>query len=282
MNAKSQSVDCSRAAQWVDRVDDVPRSWFEALTENPRRLPMEKLPFNKEEREHLNDCDACRAAALDALEQRAQRRWMVLCPEASELSAWLRGGTNAALEAHLRECALCNEQAKRIAWLSHGAGLLSREYVEAKLRIIKPTPEKTEEAWDVFVAWLVEHFWFTREEQRAIGQAVTGWRLVVGGRRAAPPTKADLKERLTGDDSATLNRSEADVRWLLAQREGDAVVVQAGTSAAEKRERFRLVFRRGKDVIHSVTTREGCLRLTREDLIRVADADGFEVEDLKE
>jgi hypothetical protein len=267
MKTEAQQAACSETPLWEERVDAVPRPWFEALTENPRRLPLESLPFGETERQHLAQCATCRAAALDALERRAQLRWMVLCPDASEISAWLRGGTNADLEAHLRACKLCAAQTQRTAWLAHGTRLLSRKQVEAKLGVFA-------ELWEAFVAWLVEYYLFT-------GAA---WRLLGRGRRAAWTTKEELQERLAGDDSVTLARAQADVRWLLAQRQGDRIIIQAGASAAAKRKSFRLVFRCGTTVVHTVATRDGRLPLKAEDLAlaRHAGADEFDIEVVEE
>src|SRR5438552_1204528 len=127
MKTKSQPVACSETPLWEERVDAVPRSWFETLTENPRRLPVRALPFDEDALRHVAECPTCREAALEALEHRARLRWMVLCPEAGDISAWLRGAANPQLETHLRRCALCAEQMKRTAWLAQGARSLSRE-----------------------------------------------------------------------------------------------------------------------------------------------------------
>ncbi|MBI4662816.1 MAG: hypothetical protein HY735_28710 [Verrucomicrobia bacterium] len=281
MKADPRPGKCEQIAQWAERVEVVPRGWFAALTESPLRLPLEKLPFGEAERAHLAACPDCQRAAMEALEQRAQLRWMVLCPETGEISAWLRCGPDAALEAHLRGCALCAGQAKRTAWLAQGANLLSREQVEAKLRAIAAGPETIEGTWEAFVTWLVEHFWFAEEERQAISHVAAGWRLVAGGRRAAQTTKEELKTRLAGDETITLARQETDVRWLLAKRVSDGLEVQAGRSVAEKCPRFRLVFRRGDEVIHEVTTGDGRLRLTAADLARAVEADAFEIESLE-
>jgi hypothetical protein len=256
--------------------------------ENPRRLPLDILPFEKDERAHLATCATCRAAAWEALEFRAQWRWRLLCPEAGKLSAWLRGGADPKLEGHLRACKLCAEQTRRTAWLAHGAGLLSREEVEAKLAVIEtvrqpdPEPDGQPDLWKKFVNWLVQHFWLAPEERQAAAIA-TGWRLLARGRRAARVTPKELQELLAADDSVTLSHEQDGVRWLLAQRQGDRVVVQAGASAAERRTRFRLVFRRGSAVVHAVEAHEGKLRLTAEDFARAltAEADGWEVQDME-
>lgn len=264
---------CARVLDWGERVEDIPAKWFAFLTGSPRPYSVDALPFNEEEKQHLSKCADCREEAYERLQWRAEMRWMMLCPEVSEIAEWLEAGEDPQLEAHVSNCGLCRETVKRQAWLWEGAGLLTAEQVNAKLAAVGIAEPAVEQG--IAGAWLEATLdWLHEQAQTAVSWAAllaavlcrrTALRPALRTARASAEetgvSMEDLNAYLTAGEPVTLWGKE---QWLHLMVEGDAVRLRAGKSPADRFEQFRVEFRRGKEVVVAVSAANGVALLTPE------------------
>lgn len=88
-----------------------------------------------------------------------------------------------------------------------------------------------------------------------------------GGRGSAAASGGDLRSWL---DRGELLEFEGDGGWIGVRVDGEAIEMQAGTSALEPFQRFRVEFRRGEEPLWGIDARDdsggaGTLRLTPSD-----------------
>jgi len=274
---------CGRVLAWGERVEDLPTEWFAGLTGSPRLLTVPDLPFNEEEKAHLERCPDCREEAIERLQGRAERRWTMLCPTVEEIAAWLEEeAKKPRLEEHVRGCALCRETVKRQAFLWEGAELLTSEQVDAKLAAVGLvdwiTAEWNGAMWDL--VWQPAGTETVRASQPAMPtETQRAWALLLAlvlCRRTplrpawrtagAPATEAEvsleeLQSYLDADEAVTFLGEE---QWLHLSAADDAVWLRAGRSAADDFKQFRVEFRRGEEAVVSVSAEGGVARLTAE------------------
>jgi hypothetical protein len=270
-------AQCPQVLDWGERIEDIPAKWFDQLGESPQVLDIDVLPFDEEAKRHLTACQVCLEEVYDRLQHRAEMRWEMFCPSVDEVSDWLESeGENAGLEKHIRKCRLCQESAKRQAWLWQGAGLASADRVRSKLTAVGlVSPD---------VPWLAIGLEWQKGVAQAQTHAVAAWAALVAFllcRQGRMHLESGVRREGQGEATVSLDQISASLRegravvlssegderrWLhlIADKDGQGVLLRAGKSMAGRFDTFRVEFRRGDHVVVTVPgTREGA-RLTLE------------------
>lgn len=112
--------------------ENIPYSWFKSLRRSALEIPLEDIPMN--DKEHIKNCEACRQELYTCLQDTA-KGWWKNCPDEYKIAAWIEGIDEKDIEEHIKICGMCQEQAKRVAFLFEGAGIISSERVDKLLPI---------------------------------------------------------------------------------------------------------------------------------------------------
>jgi hypothetical protein len=250
---------CGHVLRWTDRVEQIPAEWFAALPQSPRAIGLDSLPLDDVDKHHLKGCHDCVEELYDRLQQRAKLRWEMLCPSLDEIGVWLEGSSDAQLEAHAKECALCRETIQRQAYLWRGAELLTRETVDAKLTalgIAQAAP------------------WITADLIWKTAQTISLVAVVAFLANSLPLRKPlGIRSRSRGGEEEAGAEEETknsiallgEKQWVSLRVEGSQLLLFAGESPSGRFERFRVEFRRKGQMVRSMDAENKTVHLTLDD-----------------
>ena len=278
---------CPQVLDWADRISDVPNKWFTELTESPRQLPIEHLPFSVEDRRHLQECDDCRVQAYSGLQQQAEIHWAAACPDTSEIGEWLENAEAApVLEAHVANCDLCRETVRQQVRLWEEASFVTAEEGYAKLSVVglaqQTLSRRAAPFLSALLAWEQAAVSSVSEYAALMTQGLTsGMALRTTTRSSVPSVDRtnlsleDLATRLDWGEPITYAGGD---RWLHVTLEGEDVLVRVGTGPSKRFRDFTVGFLRAGETVVTVEAVAGIARLTPKHLALAQQAGTDQVE----
>lgn len=278
---------CPQVLDWAERVSAVPEKWFIALTGSPRQLPIERLPFAAEDRQHLLQCEDCRVQAYAVLQQQAGIHWAVACPDAAEIGEWLES-TEAfpSFVEHVASCGLCRETVRQQAGLWEEAELITAAEAYAKLSLVGLAPRtlarRAAPFLSALLAWEQAAVSTVSEFAALLTQGLSGGMVLRTATRSSAPavdrtnlSLEDLAAQLDWGEPVTYAGAE---RWLRVSLDGEDVLLRIGKGPSERFKEFSVQFLRDGEVVASVGAAAGVARVTPEDFASAQRAGADQIE----
>ena len=278
---------CPQVLDWADCISDVPNKWFTELTESPRQLPVERLPFSAEDRRHLQECEDCRAQAYSGLQQQAEIHWAAACPNTSEIGEWLENAEAApVLEAHVAGCGLCRETVRQQARLWEEASFVTAEAAYAKLSVVglaqQTLSRRVAPFLSALLAWEQAAVSSVSEYAALMTQGLSSGMVLRTATRSSAPsaerTKLSLEDLATRLDWGEPITYAGGDRWLYVTLEGEDVLVRVGTGPSKRFRDFTVGFLRAGEAVVTVEAVAGIARLTPEHFASAQQAGAGQVE----
>lgn len=270
---------------WMERVEDIAPAWFDDLTESPRALSPERLPFTPTLRQELASDPVCLEWVRERLAGRAEMRWSLLCPSPEEIADWLESAeADARLEANVTRCALARELVQRQSALCVSAGLITPEQAAAKRQAVGVRPPVGEAIRAALTgAWAEAQLqWDTTLQSSAAGlgallaSAFGVQHIQRAAARSTAPTAyaaletTELANLLASGEPITL---AYEGHWLHFLLDEEGVRIRAGESAIKRFPDFTVLLSRDQEPLASFVAERGVAILTAE-AIRRAHAGG--------